>query len=1001
MTSGERVAIVGAGPRAAYALERLATLGSEHCVPLPTVDVIAPGSDLGPAEIYRAGQPDCFRLNVASAAVHAWNVAGPPTGPSLDQWRARWHPGSLPDQFPPRALVGQYLAEVGRNVRARVPGARIDARVLRVERAGPKFAVQFEGREGARTRRYGEVLLAVGHARAWSGALAHRWRSPLPLARVYPAAELLRHTEQMGGGADPLVVVRGAALTGLDAALLLTQPEPSPARVLLVSRSGRLMAPKTDPSVLAAVGDPELLVEPASSALRDEGTGVARAVADAATRILTGALGARVGRARAASEVSSAIAVMRGPATEDPREWLRHRLAIATGQATADGAWALGQAWRLLYPELVARQRRLAHRDGPPLGWADYRAWSVALERLAFGPPPVNAGALLDLMDQGQVQVLESSQPLDALAAARGASLVVDAVLAPAGIRGGRDPLVEQLRSAGLLTPATHGRGARIDHEATCLDPRGRPVPGLAAVGRITEDVVLGNDTLVRSLHPELDHWARRVLGIASAGHEEARHRMSDLRAGCQGVVPLPGRLLAWQRRALNDAPALGRLIDEHGSPLNLIDPAPLAGHAEELVATGRRAGVEVRVFFARKANKALALVDAAAGAGHGIDVSSQIELDQVLARGVEPERIILTAAVKPRALLELALREGVPVSLDGHDELALLMELARVAGIRPRAVLRLCVGSPTASRFGLPAPGWIDLIADGALAGADIQGVHVHQHGYAAADRVRAIAEAVPLIRAARAGGHPASFIDIGGGIPMSYLDAPQPWEQFWDAHREGLRRDRPLTWKGHGLGLHVADGHVTGTPAVYPMWQSPTRGEWLTHVLSGRVEGGIVAEQLAALGLRLNVEPGRALLDGCGLTVARVQARKDRGDGTWLVLLAMNRTQCRSAAQDFLLDPVLVPHPGPRDPTPAIDGYLVGAYCIEDELLTHRRLRFPLGVAVGDLVCFVNTAGYQMHILESASHQIPLARNLVPAGDGSWALDDIDRPSPATPDE
>ena len=78
---------------------------------------------------------------------------------------------------------------------------------------------------------------------------------------------------------------------------------------------------------------------------------------------------------------------------------------------------------------------------------------------------------------------------------------------------------------------------------------------------------------------------------------------------------------------------------------------------------------------------------------------------------------------------------------------------------------------------------------------------------------------------------------------------------------------------------------------------------------------------------------------------------------------------------------------------PTAPIEGYLVGAYCIERELLTWRRLRFPHGVAVGDIVVFPNTAGYLMHILESSSHQIPLARNLVLLGrTGPPSLDPID---------
>jgi diaminopimelate decarboxylase len=67
------------------------------------------------------------------------------------------------------------------------------------------------------------------------------------------------------------------------------------------------------------------------------------------------------------------------------------------------------------------------------------------------------------------------------------------------------------------------------------------------------------------------------------------------------------------------------------------------------------------------------------------------------------------------------------------------------------------------------------------------------------------------------------------------------------------------------------------------------------------------------------------------------------------------------------------------------------VGAYCIEDELILLRRMHFPHGVAPGDLIGLVNTGGYLMHILESASHQIPLARNVV-CERGGYEPDPID---------
>jgi len=137
----------------------------------------------------------------------------------------------------------------------------------------------------------------------------------------------------------------------------------------------------------------------------------------------------------------------------------------------------------------------------------------------------------------------------------------------------------------------------------------------------------------------------------------------------------------------------------------------------------------------------------------------------------------------------------------------------------------------------------------------------------------------------------------------------------------------------------------------------------------------------------LRLHLEPGRSLVDGCGLTLAEVAFTKTRSDGVPLVGLAMNRPQCRTTSDDFLIDPYLVKRTPPSE---EIEAFLVGAYCIEDEVILRRKIRFPAGVAPGDIVAIPNTAGYFMHILESASHQIPLAKNVVwPDGE----LDAIDR--------
>jgi diaminopimelate decarboxylase len=475
---------------------------------------------------------------------------------------------------------------------------------------------------------------------------------------------------------------------------------------------------------------------------------------------------------------------------------------------------------------------------------------------------------------------------------------------------------------------------------------------------------------------------------------------VTSVRAGCSGIVPLPARLEPWQVELCGRHEQLSGWIAEHGSPLNLIDPAPLARNAGELQDAAAAAGVELETFFARKANKALALVDEARRNGLGIDVASERELAQVLARDVPAGDIVVTAAVKPRALLELCAASGVTVAIDNEDELALLAQVAEGAAGSLPVAFRLAPEASPGTRFGLP-PAEILRLVDRFCPARQAtplraSGVHFHVDGYAAADRVDALGEALQLVDELRARGQRPAFVDIGGGVPMSYLDDATGWDRFWSEHRRALAGGRePLTFDGHGLGLSARDGAAGGRPNVYPYHQQPVRGQWLRRVLDGAVDTR-AGRTTAAVALRtrelvLRCEPGRALLDGCGLTAARVEFRKQRRDGTWLIGLAMNRTQCRSTSDDFLVDPLLLPA-ARREPRGAIEGYLVGAYCIERELLTWRRLRFPYGAEVGDLVVFPNTAGYLMHILESASHQIPLARNLIVSSPDDPFLDPID---------
>lgn len=463
------------------------------------------------------------------------------------------------------------------------------------------------------------------------------------------------------------------------------------------------------------------------------------------------------------------------------------------------------------------------------------------------------------------------------------------------------------------------------------------------------------------------------------------------------GTAKLTARREPWMDALLANPARCQQLIETYGSPVNVHEFSAMERNAAELRSVAEMHDVDFQIYFARKANKTLGAIEAATRVGCGVDVASFNELQQCLDRGVPAKRIIVTAAVKSRALLELAITAGVTVSLDNETELREALAVAHSCGQQLNAALRLAVAHPSIppTRFGLLGAKWLDLLSRlDAKAAVVIEGIHFHLNGYEAQARSLGITEALGLIRTLKTMGQRPSFVDMGGGIPMSYLEDGAQWQDFWAALGQLPEGDESLTWKSDRFGS-FGEAPASG---VYPYHQELTRGAWLHEVLAHEASGqsATVAAALRTEQVQLRCEPGRSLLDGCGLTLAEVAFTKERSDGMPLVGLHMNRTQCRSTSADFLVDPVLVHAQKVRGERSHASAFLVGAYCIEEELILRRRFEFPASVGAGDMLAIPNTAGYLMHIVESASHQLPLAANVLLAGEDT-VLDEIDLPSSA----
>lgn len=477
-------------------------------------------------------------------------------------------------------------------------------------------------------------------------------------------------------------------------------------------------------------------------------------------------------------------------------------------------------------------------------------------------------------------------------------------------------------------------------------------------------------------------------MGVSPVNMTEAEH---ELRGRCAGVVPLHARMEDW----MVDVSQNGNLfnwISEFGSPLNVLCDQPFRRNIAELHSAADDRQLDFDVYFARKANKCLQFVDTASEIGCGVDVASEQELIQVLDRDLPASKIVCTAAIKSESLIQLCVDRGVLIVVDNQDEMLIVRQTATAQDRLVDVALRVSGfdhdDEKLYSRFGFDmteTPAVLQQFADDEdlRRRVCLAGLHFHLDGYCPRQRVSALKQTLQLVDQCRELGHAPTFVDMGGGVPMSYLNSQSQWREFWSQHRLAVLGNRePITYRNHELGLTVVNGHVHGRPKSYPYHQSPVRSEWFANILDAEFEQNTLAGSIRRRGIQLRCEPGRSVLDGCGMTVARVEFRKQHISGEWLIGLSMNRTQCRTSSDDFLVDPIVLANPESATRVASCNqpmaGYLVGAYCTESEMLSLRKLQFPYGVEVGDVVVFPNTAGYLMHFLESRSHQFPLGKNV-----------------------
>ncbi len=467
--------------------------------------------------------------------------------------------------------------------------------------------------------------------------------------------------------------------------------------------------------------------------------------------------------------------------------------------------------------------------------------------------------------------------------------------------------------------------------------------------------------------------------------------------------LPLSPRIESPLTSALAETVLLGQLADALGSPLNVVLPQRLADNVSAFRSVYSAHHLGGQVYFAHKANRSSALVRELAATDAGIDVASLGELQHALGAGFGPRRVMATGP-KNREFLWLAARAGVTVNADSLAELAELAGLVGEHGLpRVRVMARLSgfastgvhVGSRR-SRFGVPAADVaqvLDLVEKHAEH-LELVGVAYHLDTIGLPEKAVALEGCLAALDECRDRGLRPRSVDIGGGFGVDYLADGEQWERYTSALTEAvLGRRAPMTWNGYGYGLRAEGGTVRGSLGLYPAHRPVSGPAYLDRLLRaaapelGRPLGSLLLDHM----YDLDVEPGRALLDQCGMVVARVLEVRD-DDGDTIVRLDLNARDVSLEEHGVLMDPVVVHRSGPADPRPA-GAYLFGNLCLEADLVTRRKVLLPSRPRAGDLLAFVNTAGYFMDFSATHAMRQPVGRKVAMYRDGGawrWCLDE-----------
>mgnify|MGYP003412514776 FL=1 len=385
------------------------------------------------------------------------------------------------------------------------------------------------------------------------------------------------------------------------------------------------------------------------------------------------------------------------------------------------------------------------------------------------------------------------------------------------------------------------------------------------------------------------------------------------------------------------EAIALESLAERFGTPLYVYSRAALTANYQAF--DNAFADVEHQVCFAVKANSNIAVLNVLARLGAGFDIVSGGELERVIAAGGEPSKIVFSGLGKTEVEIQRALELGIACfNVESEAELDRINTVAARLNVRAPISLRV---NPDVDAQTHP---YIST------------GLKENKFGVA-------IERAPEVYRRAIALGHlDAVGIDCHIG---SQLTSTAPFSDALDRVLAMIDQlaDEGITLRhidiGGGLGVRYKDE----TP--------PTPAEYAAALLP----------RLKARGLKVYMEPGRAIAANAGVLLTRVEFVKPTEHKHFAIVDAAMNDLIRPALYEAWMDIVPVT---PRTEVTSQHYDVVGAVCETGDFLGKDR---DLSITAGDLLA-VTGAGAYGFVMSSNYNTRGRAAEVIVDGDQAWQV-------------